>query len=104
MLETLKSSSKKVSSGSRAGLRVAVLGATGYAGVELLRILIRHPRVRLTAITSRQYAGKRVSDIYPSLAGQCDLVLEEIRLDQIASQVDLVFAALPHETSMEVVA
>ncbi len=100
----MKSSSKKVSSGSRAGLRVAVLGATGYAGVELLRILIRHPRVRLTAITSRQYAGKRVSDIYPSLAGQCDLVLGEIRLDQIASQADLVFAALPHETSMEVVA
>lgn len=100
----MKSSSKKVSIGSRADLRVAVLGATGYAGVELLRILIRHPRVRLTVITSRQYAGKRVSDVYPSLVGQCDLVLGEIRLDQIASQADLVFAALPHETSMEVVA
>ncbi|MEK6600681.1 MAG: N-acetyl-gamma-glutamyl-phosphate reductase [Candidatus Binatota bacterium] len=85
-------------------MRVAVLGATGYAGVELLRILIRHPHVRLTVITSQQYAGKRVSEIYPSLAGQCDLVLEEIRIDKIASQAEIAFAALPHETSMEVVA
>lgn len=100
----MNSSSKKVSIGKRAALRVAVLGATGYAGVELLRILIRHPRVRLTIITSQQYAGKRVSEIYPSLAGQCDLVLEEIRIDKIASQAEIAFAALPHETSMEVVA
>ncbi|MEK6614465.1 MAG: N-acetyl-gamma-glutamyl-phosphate reductase [Candidatus Binatota bacterium] len=85
-------------------MRVAVLGATGYAGVELLRILIRHPRVRITTITSQQYAGKRVSDIYPSLTGQCDLILEAIRIDQIASRSDLTFAALPHETSMEAVA
>ncbi len=83
---------------------MAVLGATGYAGVELLRVLIRHPRVRLTIVTSQQYAGKRVSEVYPSLAGQCDLVLEEIRIDKIVSQTDLAFAALPHETSMEVVA
>ena len=83
---------------------MAVLGATGYAGVELLRILIRHPRVQVTTITSQQYAGKRVSDIYPSLTGQCDLILEEIRIDRIASRSDLTFAALPHETSMEAVA
>jgi len=100
----LKSSSQKISIRRRAGLRVAVLGATGYAGVELLRILIRHPRVRLTVVTSRQYAEKRVSEVYPSLAGQCDLVLEKIQIDKIASQTDLAFAALPHETSMEVVA
>ena len=83
---------------------MAVLGATGYAGVELLRILIRHPAVRVAVITSQQHAGKRVSEIYPSLVGQCDLVLEKIRIDQIAFQADLAFAALPHETSMEVVA
>ncbi len=100
----MKSSSQKISIGGRADLRVAVLGATGYAGVELLRILIRHPRVRLTVVTSQQYAGKRASEVYPSLASQCDLVLEEIRIDKIVSQTDLAFAALPHETSMGVVA
>ena len=81
-----------------------MLGATGYAGVELLRILIHHPRVRLAAVTSQQYAGKRVSEIYPSLVGQCDLVLEELQAERIASRVHLAFAALPHETSMDVVA
>lgn len=83
---------------------MAVLGATGYAGVELLRLLLRHPRVRLEAVTSQQYAGKRIGDIYPALAGQCELVLQEIQIDKVASQADLAFAALPHETSMEVVA
>jgi N-acetyl-gamma-glutamyl-phosphate reductase len=85
-------------------LRVAVLGATGYAGVELLRILIQHPRVQLAVVTSQQYVGKRVSDIYPALAGKCDMVLEEIQPDKLSAQTDVVFAALPHETSAGVVA
>jgi len=66
-------------------LAVAVLGATGYAGVELLRILARHPRIQLTAATSQQYAGKRVSEIYPSLAGKCELVLEELAPAKVRS-------------------
>ena len=81
-----------------------MLGATGYAGVELVRVLIHHPRVKLTVVTSQQYAGKRVSEIYPSLVGRCDLVLEAIQIERIASCVDLAFAALPHETSADVVA
>jgi N-acetyl-gamma-glutamyl-phosphate reductase len=85
-------------------LRVGVLGATGYAGVELLRILIQHPRVQLALTTSQQYAGKRVSDIYPALASHCDMVLEEIDPEKIRAQTDLVFAALPHEASQRVVA
>ena len=84
-------------------LRVAVLGATGYAGVELLRILLQHPRVRLTVLSSQQYSGKRVYEIYPSLAGKCDLVLEEIQPKRMISRFDLAFSALPHETSMDVV-
>jgi N-acetyl-gamma-glutamyl-phosphate reductase len=100
----LKSRPQKFSAGKGASLRVAVLGATGYAGVELLRFLLRHPRVRLEAVTSQQYSGRRIGDIYPALAGQCDLILQEIQTDKIASQADLAFAALPHETSTEVVA
>lgn len=83
---------------------VAVLGATGYAGVELLRLLARHPRVQLTAATSQQYAGKRVSEIYSSLAGKCDLVLEELAPQKIAGRAEIFFAALPHETSVDSVA
>jgi N-acetyl-gamma-glutamyl-phosphate reductase len=82
---------------------VAVLGATGYAGIELIRILIQHPRVRLSVVTSQQFVGKRVSEVYPSLAGKCDLVLEEMRVEQIAPRIDLAFAALPHQTSMEII-
>jgi N-acetyl-gamma-glutamyl-phosphate reductase len=85
-------------------LRVAVLGATGYAGVELLRLLLRHPGVQISAVTSQQYIGKRVSDVYPALAGKCDTVLEEIEPDKIADRCDLAFTALPHQTSMAVVA
>jgi N-acetyl-gamma-glutamyl-phosphate reductase len=100
----LKSLPRKKSSAGERTLPVAVLGATGYAGVELLRILNHHPRVRLSAVTSQQYAGKRVSEIYPSLAGRCDLALEGLAVDKIAARADLAFAALPHETSMDVVA
>lgn len=82
---------------------MAVFGATGYTGVELLRILIHHPRVRLAALTSQQFVGQRISDIYPSLSGQCDLVLEEMRVEKVAPRIDLAFTALPHETSMDVV-
>ncbi|HTM10741.1 MAG TPA: N-acetyl-gamma-glutamyl-phosphate reductase [Verrucomicrobiae bacterium] len=98
----MKSDSEKKA--NRQSVPVAVLGATGYAGVELLRILARHPRVDLTAITSQQYAGKRVSEIYPSLAGKCDLTLEELAPEKIAGRAELIFAALPHETSADAVA
>lgn len=83
---------------------MAVVGATGYAGVELVRILAQHPRVRLALLTSQQFVGKRVSDVYPSLAGKCDSVLAEARVEKIAPQIDLAFTALPHGASMDVVA
>jgi N-acetyl-gamma-glutamyl-phosphate reductase len=100
----LKSLSKTGSGKTSEKVRVAVLGATGYAGVELLRILISHPRVQLALLTSQQYVGKRLSDVYPSLAGKCDTVLEEIQPEKIAATTDIAFTALPHKTSMESVA
>lgn len=100
----MKSFSRTASVSRRRGLRVAVLGATGYTGVELLRILVQHPRAKLTVVTSQQFAGKRISDVYPSLAGKCELLLEELSVDQVAARSELAFAALPHKTSMEVVA
>ena len=82
---------------------VAVIGASGYAGSELVRILNDHPRVRISGVTSRSHAGKMLSSIHPHLAGTHDqrlVLMEDIDL----ASLDAVFLALPHGTSMKVVA
>lgn len=85
-------------------VRVAVLGATGYVGAELLRILSRHPGVELAFVSSEQYRGRRAHEVYPSLVGFADLVLEAMDPELVATRAELVFTALPHGTSAPVVA
>jgi N-acetyl-gamma-glutamyl-phosphate reductase len=85
-------------------VRVAVLGASGYAGLELLRILLRHPGFEIAAITSEQRAGEAVGEAFPSLRGQLDLAFEAVDPARLASKVDLAFAALPHAASAPSVA
>ena len=84
-------------------LKVAIVGASGYTGVELIRILHSHPEVAVTCVTSEQSAGRPVSEIFPTLRGRCDLVLENLEPVGIAEKVDIVFTALPHKAAMEVV-
>lgn len=84
-------------------LKVAVVGASGYTGVELLRILYAHPEVAVTCVTSEQNAGKSVSAVFPTLRSRVDLVLENLEPAGIAEKVDVVFTALPHKAAMEVV-
>jgi len=84
-------------------LNVAIVGASGYTGLELIRILYRHPEVAVTCLTSEQSAGKRISDIFPTLRGRCDLVLENLEPVRVAEKADLIFTALPHKAAMEVV-
>jgi len=84
-------------------LKVAIIGASGYTGVELLRILHSHPEVAVTCVTSEQSAGRPVSDVFPTLRGRCDLLLENLEPVGIAEKVDIVFTALPHKAAMEVV-
>lgn len=84
-------------------LKVAIVGASGYTGVELLRILHAHPEVAVTCVTSEQSAGKRVSDVFPTLRGRMDLPLENLEPVGISEKVDVVFTALPHKAAMEVV-
>jgi len=84
-------------------VRVAVLGASGYTGVELLRLLCRHPEVEITAVTSRQQEGRPISESFPSLYGAVDLVCSAGDPLEVAAQADLVFTAVPHQTAMEVV-
>ncbi|NIR29692.1 MAG: N-acetyl-gamma-glutamyl-phosphate reductase [Gammaproteobacteria bacterium] len=83
-------------------IRVGVVGATGYSGVELLRLLSVHPQVSLTVITSRKAAGQAVGEYFPNLRGVCSLVFsapEEAPL----TECDLVFFATPNGTAMNMV-
>jgi N-acetyl-gamma-glutamyl-phosphate reductase len=84
-------------------LKVAIVGASGYTGVELLRILHCHPEAAVTCVTSERSAGKRVSDIFPGLRGRCDLLLENLEPVRVAGKADFIFTALPHKAAMEVV-
>lgn len=83
--------------------RVAVVGATGYAGAELVRILAGHPKIKLEMLTSRQHSGKRFSDVYPSMSGIVDMVCRQYSPELLAETVDLAFLALPHKLPMEIV-
>ena len=79
--------------------KVGIVGGTGYTGVELLRLLLPHPQIELTAITSRSEAGRRLDDLYPNLRGQTDLAFVEPTEDALAG-CDLVFFATPHGVAM----
>tara|TARA_B100000315_G_C14582787_1_gene591383 strand:+ start:2647 stop:3717 length:1071 start_codon:yes stop_codon:yes gene_type:complete len=84
-------------------LRVGIVGASGYVGAELLRILAGHPDVVITAVTSEHNAGKPVHEVFPHLTGRFSLTLEAFDATQLSSKADLVFLALPHMTSMSAV-
>ena len=76
-------------------IKAGIVGATGYTGVELLRLLANHPHVEVTIITSRAVAGIKVADIYPNLRGHIDLAFVEPDVKQL-SELDVVFFATPH--------
>jgi len=84
-------------------IRVGVLGATGYAGSELVRLLSQHGEVSITMLTSKSYEGQKMSEIYPAMRGVCDIVLEAPVPEVVAEKCDLVFTALPHGASKEVI-
>ncbi len=81
---------------------VGIVGASGYTGAELLRLLSRHPRTRVTTITSRSYLGQPVGACFPHLAGM-DLAFDDHDDDRILDRADVFFTALPHKASMAAV-
>jgi len=83
--------------------RVGIIGATGYTGLELLRLLLRHPESEITALTSQKYAGVPIDGVFPSLMNQFSLKCEELSFDRVAEKVDIVFTAVPHKTAMETI-
>jgi N-acetyl-gamma-glutamyl-phosphate reductase len=84
-------------------IRVGIVGATGYAGAELVRILSGHPQVELTILTSRQFAGVRFDEVYPAMAGRVNLICEELAVEKVCDRADIVFTALPHQLPMALI-
>lgn len=84
-------------------IKAAILGASGYTGAELLRILANHPEVEVVSATSRQYTGTPVTSVYPALAGFYDGLVYSDPAGFAATGADVVFSALPHGASHEVV-
>lgn len=84
-------------------LNVGIIGASGYTGAELARILCSHPEVRIAAATSRQYAGRPLSEIFPSLRGKVDIICEDLSVAELCTRADFFFTAVPHKTAMDLV-
>lgn len=79
---------------------VAVVGASGYTGAELLRLICDHPHMKLTAVFGHSTAGKRIGDVFPSFA-HLDFTLLAFDPDLVAKTADVAFLALPHGTAQD---
>ncbi|MFN8831003.1 MAG: N-acetyl-gamma-glutamyl-phosphate reductase [Labrys sp. (in: a-proteobacteria)] len=84
-------------------LKVGILGASGYTGSELVRLLLRHPRVEITLLTADSKAGRAMADVFPQFAPFALPTLVPIPSDWSGVDVDLVFCALPHATTQPVI-
>ena len=84
-------------------IRVAILGASGYTALELCRLLMRHPEVEITTLTTRQQGRPSLAEVHPALAGRLDLALEQLTTAEVAERADCVFSCLPHGVSASVV-
>ena len=84
-------------------INIGIIGASGYTGAELARILINHPEAKITVATSRQYAGRPLSEIFPHLKGRVDIICENLPVDELSKKADLFFTAVPHKTAMDLV-
>lgn len=84
-------------------ISAAIVGGTGYTGIELIRLLSAHPKVSIDLLTSRSEAGTRADEIFPSLRGITDLVFSDLGDDTLSAlqQCDVVFFATPHGVAMQ---
>ncbi len=84
-------------------INIGIIGATGYVGIELVRLLSSHPVFNITHVVSRSFAGKKISDVYPNLNGVFDMVCTKLDMDVITKDTDLFITALPHSVSSKVI-
>ncbi|MFH1645515.1 MAG: N-acetyl-gamma-glutamyl-phosphate reductase, partial [Candidatus Omnitrophota bacterium] len=83
-------------------IKTAICGATGYTGLEILKLLIKHPEVEVTALTAKIDESVKISEMFPEFQGICDMVCDnDLDVDKVAgSGAEVVFLALPHIISM----
>jgi [amino group carrier protein]-6-phospho-L-2-aminoadipate/5-phospho-L-glutamate reductase len=84
-------------------MKVGVVGASGYVGGELLRLLVVHPKVEVGMVTSRQKAGEYVHRVHPSLKGFIDLTFSPLDMEKLVNSCDIVFTSVPHGKSNKIV-
>ncbi len=86
-------------------INVGIAGASGYAGVELVKLILNHPKTKLCTITSSSYKGKSLTDIFPSMRGVVrgfeNLIFKDFDIQSLSGKIDLMFLALPHKISMQ---
>lgn len=87
----------------RPKIKVSIIAVTGYTGLELVRLLLAHPRVELRYLTSRQHDNVPIGEVYPHLA-HLDIAITDTDYETVAKESDIVFLALPHKTAQDVVA
>ncbi|NLP15210.1 MAG: N-acetyl-gamma-glutamyl-phosphate reductase [Clostridium sp.] len=83
--------------------KVGIIGATGYVGIEIVRILQNHPDIQISSVVSHSFVGKKISDVYPNLRNVFDMECEELDIDKISEKAEIFITALPHGISKEVI-
>lgn len=78
-------------------IKVGIIGASGYAGAELLRLLLNHDEAEVVSIGARSYVGQHIYDLYPSFYGICDMIFESD--EDVLKKAEMIFASLPHGLS-----
>jgi N-acetyl-gamma-glutamyl-phosphate reductase len=84
-------------------INVGVIGATGYVGFEIVRLLEAHPEVNITSVVSQSFVGRKISDVYPNLKKVFDMECDKLDIDKITADADILITALPHGVSKDVI-
>ena len=81
-------------------VKIGIIGATGYVGAELLRLLLSHPKVEVAALSSVSFAGQEISNVYKTFFNKTNLICESA--DDVVEKCDVIFTALPHGLSEDI--
>lgn len=84
-------------------INVGIIGATGYVGIEIVRLLQNHPDINISVVVSQSFVGQKISEVYPHLKNVFDMECENLDIDRIAEKADIFITALPHGVSKEVI-
>jgi len=85
--------------------KVGILGAAGYGGAELIRLLLGHPEVEIVYLGGHTTVGEQISDLYPNLAGKIDIIIQESAVPPLVERgAEVLCSALPHKVGAEIVA